>query len=576
MRRRAWALIASVGGWLGVSHDAGAVIPFEAQITPGELRGISHHGGDPWEYGYWEYLPAAFDINQPDELYPLIVFLGGIGEFDDVPVCPGNTDLCATSDCGSDGLCRNLHWGPQLLMRNGIWDDVARPFIMISPQNPVPTSSAQEWNVGNLDGFLDWLVANYPIDPRRLYLMGMSQGGRGTFQYTAVHSRRFAAVAPMPGGVVGGDVTCHFEDTALWIFHGEDDQNGNLGNGTFNPCAVVEYMRIYENPDLYPGFAACADAVGSPRPEGRITMFYDVGHFAWVEAADPIFEGFPAAEWATDQACGSADVEFREYSAALDADGVYSWFLDLDRPVVVAPDDLGVLDDVGTLPLTAVVTDDDTVTFEWTQVSGPAATLADADQPTVQVSDLVADASYTFQVFVVDADQQWDLDEVTVDVTAAPEPGTTGTGGSTGSGSGGASSSDGGASDSGTAAPGSSGSPPGETTGEVSGGSGSTGTGAGTTGADDTAGTDAGPGGGAASNSGGPGGGPGSGGPSGSGTGDDTTGGAGENATGGDGCSCRSTSEAPRLWAALWLGLVGLGRRRRSPLLPGAEVVGRA
>jgi MYXO-CTERM domain-containing protein len=421
MRRRAWICAATLAVAMGLAPEAKAVIPYDTELTPGALRGIATQPGDPWGYSYWEYLPSDFDPLDTDTLHPLVVFLAGIGEFDDDPSCPGNVDVCTPEDCGSNGLCRNLTWGPQMLIRNGNWDDELRPFIVISPQNPVPTGSTQPWSIANLDAFFDWVVANYPVDPRRMYLMGMSQGGRGTFFYTAAHPRRFAGVAPMPGGVVDLDIGCRFEDTALWVFHGENDADGNLGPGVFSPCSIVQYVHMHEQPQLYPQHATCTASIGSIRPPARMTMFHDVGHFAWVEAVDPIFEGFPASEWTSDEGCGYA-VDYREYEAALDPDGVYSWFSSLDRPVVEAPADLDVLDDVGTVALTAQVTDDDPVMWQWTQIAGPAATLGDEDSDTLQVSGLVADATYTFEVLAVDADQQWDVDDVTVSVTAAPEP----------------------------------------------------------------------------------------------------------------------------------------------------------
>jgi len=415
-----------------VVSDARAEIPHLDQITPGELRGIDRDPGDPWGYGYWEYLPTDFDLLGPDDTLPLLVFLAGIGEYDDDPSCPGNVDLCAPADCVvNDGLCRNLTWGPQQHIDDGNWDDVQRPFIVISPQHPVPPFTNGEWNIANLDAFIQFLLDNYPIDPQRIYLTGMSQGGRGTLQYVAAHPRRFTAAAPMPGGVVQAAASCAFEDTAFWAFHGEDDQNGNLGAGTFNPCAMVELVRMYDVPEDYPQYPACAARVGQPHPDARMTMFFDVGHFAWVQATDPVGSGFPAAEWPSDQGCGIT-TDFRAYEAALDPDGVYSWFLSLDRPIVVAPDDVVLPGDTMATSLLATAIDDDAIDWTWTQVSGPAATLVVADQATLELDDLLPEQQYTFEVLGVDADGQWDRDEVTVTLLEAPIGGSTDDGGTTG------------------------------------------------------------------------------------------------------------------------------------------------
>ena len=404
----AWIGAALLAAW-GTSTPASA-IPYEDQITPGALRGIAHAPGDPWLYGYWEYLPASFE-EYGEQSLPLLVFMPGVGEYDDVSSCPGGTDVCTAGACGNDGLCRNLTWGPQQLIRNGQWDDVQRPFIVISPQHNVPPYTTGQWSIPTLDAFLQYIVDNYPVDPRRMYLIGMSQGGRGTLQYTQAHPRRFTAVAPAPGGTVDFDASCFFQDTGLWVFHGENDSDGTLGSGVFNPCNMVTVAYQYENPGLWVTSAQCQSIVGDPRPPARLTMFDNVGHFAWVQTVDPIGSGFVTSSWNADQGCG-IPATFRQYSAALDSDGVYSWFLSLDRPRVVAPDDLLV--DVPEVSLPATITDDDAVTITWTQTSGPAATLASADTDTLEVTGLQPLEEYVFEVYVLDADDQWDRDEVIV------------------------------------------------------------------------------------------------------------------------------------------------------------------
>ena len=427
LARHRLAVAVAVATWLGATTSARADPPYADQLTPGALRGIAYESGDAWELGYWEYLPSGFDDLADDELLPLLVFLPGIGEYDDVSSCPGGTDTCAADACGSDGLCRGLTWGPQLLIRNAQWDETLRPFIVVSPQNPVPPGSTTEWDLDRLDAFFQFVLDNYPVDPRRLYLTGMSQGGRGTLQYVGAHPRRFAGAASMPGGQVDAGISCGFEDTAFWWFHGEDDNDGHLGPGVFNPCLMVEASDQYDNPGDYPQYPACVAATGQPRPDGRFTMFYDVPHSSWIPSIDPIGVGFAAAEWPSDQGCG-IDIEFREYSSANDPDGIYSWFLSLDRPDVIAPDDLSVPGDGADLVLVATAVDDDAVAFTWTQIDGPAVTLQDADSDTVTISGLQPETVYTFEVYGLDADNQWDRDQVVVTVTEAPPPGTSGDG----------------------------------------------------------------------------------------------------------------------------------------------------
>jgi hypothetical protein len=68
--------------------------------------------------------------------------------------------------------------------------------------------------------------AHYRIDPNRLYLTGMSNGGIGAWIIGMHHAPRFAAVAPMAGGI--DDVLYPFLEnlrhTSLYVIHGAGDQ----------------------------------------------------------------------------------------------------------------------------------------------------------------------------------------------------------------------------------------------------------------------------------------------------------------------------------------------------------------
>lgn len=99
MGRRLALVFAGSVGMVAVIGDAHAEIPYADQITPGELRGVAWDPGDEWVYGYWEYLPTTFDALGPDDRLPLLVFLPGIGEYDEDPACPGNADVCSADDC---------------------------------------------------------------------------------------------------------------------------------------------------------------------------------------------------------------------------------------------------------------------------------------------------------------------------------------------------------------------------------------------------------------------------------------------------------------------------------------------
>lgn len=423
LRSHISALVVFALALIGVSTAARADVPYPDQIAPGQLRGIALHDTDPWPMGYWEYLPANYAGAPETQRWPLLVFIGGIGQSDEFSQCPGGTDTCLEADCPFEGLCRATRRGPMRLMREGNWDDTQRNYIFISPQHNIPALSTAPWNPDELDAFFQYVIDNYPIDTRRMYLVGMSQGGRGVLQYAEAYPRRMTAIGPTPGGAVAQDVTCRIQDTAVWAFHGEDDTDANLGTGVFDPCWMARRIHMANNPGSYPGFPACVQRATEDFPTSRITMFYDEGHEVWVPANDPVNVGFDTDSWATAQDCLGVPVAYTQYLPQIDADGIYTWFNSLDRPDVQAPDDFTV--QATSAMVTATVIDDDAITWSWTQTSGPPATLSQTDQATLMAADLQPDETYDFEVRVVDSDGQWDID--TVELSTGMElAGTTG------------------------------------------------------------------------------------------------------------------------------------------------------
>lgn len=69
---------------------------------------------------------------------------------------------------------------------------------------------------------VDQLVKSENVDPKRIYITGLSMGGYGTFDALARRPDFFAAAVPICGG---GDVKTaeKFKHVPLWIFHGDAD-----------------------------------------------------------------------------------------------------------------------------------------------------------------------------------------------------------------------------------------------------------------------------------------------------------------------------------------------------------------
>jgi|GEM_PF-1289841 len=383
--------------------------PAIAAADPGDLVGIDIASVDldgDMEgdniYGYWEYLPTAYDtIGEP---WPMFIFLSGTGENGNGVLPPGG---CIGPGHPGSYLCRNLRHGPQAHIWNNLygdgswseWDEEERPFIMISPQNPLPNGTQQNptgpYDPDEIDDFLDFLIEHYNVDPRRIYLTGMSMGGYSVTLNAVNYSGRFAALAPLPGiGPGGVSDPCQVGRSALWAFHGEVDQ---AGGGAFDAAQMTSWI-------------ASVDACPEPHPDVRLTMYVGAGHNVWTRTIDPSQGQLSAVFEEFDYAGGSQTFD----TVAYDPD-LYTWLLQHDLPEVSAGPDLTATTDDESVDIFAFITDDDPVAFTWTQTGGDPLTLTGADNQTLTVSDLV-EGEYTFHVFALDADDQWDEDDVTLTV----------------------------------------------------------------------------------------------------------------------------------------------------------------
>lgn len=375
-----------------------------------------------WGMSYWEYLPSNYLDVPEDHRYPMILMLGGIQTTDEVSVCPELAQTCTISDCEAlpspDGICRVYRRGPARLFREGSWDDVQRPFLVVQPQNAAVPGSATDYDRDQLDALVQFVVDNYPVDPRRLYIMGGSQGGRAVLQYLAVYNRRMAAASVGASGIIAeSDVGCLLEDTVMWAFHGENDNDTNIAEGVFDPCFISRNIRRANEPEAFADtFASCVARQERPFPESRITMFQQWGHDVTYRPFEQMQTAFNQPAWTEDEMCGF-ETNWVQYDEVEQPDGAFGWLLDYDRPAIEAGEDVVIPGDVASFTLEATVVDDDATTVTWTQTGGPAVTLTEGGDGTVVITNFEYDAAYAFSAFVVDADNQWNEDtlEVTVE-----------------------------------------------------------------------------------------------------------------------------------------------------------------
>jgi predicted peptidase len=124
--------------------------------------------------GYLLYLPKGYDKGGKKS-WPVLLFLHGSGE--------RGTDLEKVKK-----------HGPPKLVAAG--KDL--PFIVVSPQ--ASPEAKRGWDPATLHALLDEVEKTYRVDPDRIYVTGLSMGGRGTWDLAASRPERFAAIVPICGG----------------------------------------------------------------------------------------------------------------------------------------------------------------------------------------------------------------------------------------------------------------------------------------------------------------------------------------------------------------------------------------
>jgi polyhydroxybutyrate depolymerase len=89
-------------------------------------------------------------------------------------------------------------------------------------------------DVGFINALLDTLAVRYPVDPRRIYVTGMSNGAMMSHRLGRELSHRIAAIAPVVGAVFGDEPPARGPVSAL-IINGLLDTsvppNGGLSQG---------------------------------------------------------------------------------------------------------------------------------------------------------------------------------------------------------------------------------------------------------------------------------------------------------------------------------------------------------
>lgn len=219
---------------------------------------------------------------------------------------------------------------------------------------------------------VEYLVQNLKIDPMRISLQGISNGGVAAWYAAYKRPELFAAVLPMSAHGYPA-MASTLANLKIWVFQGEEDTNPS-------PPATEETVQAIEN------------AGGTI----RYTLYPETGHNTWNKAyQEPDF-----FQWILDQ----SKVENPNKA-----------------PVALAGEDQKIVLPTDSVLLQGQASDEDgsIATYHWEKISGAGCSILQADALTTKVVGLEK-GEYIFRFSVTDDRGAKAFDEVAVTVEDQP------------------------------------------------------------------------------------------------------------------------------------------------------------
>ncbi|NTX62073.1 phospholipase [Myxococcus sp. CA051A] len=232
-------------------------------------------------YGYAEYLPPGY-LTSPNTSYPVIIHLNGLTEFG-----TSTTEANLLEVVSRHGALKKIRTTSEGKAYFG-----QKQVMVFSPRAPT------NWVPADLNAFVDFLVANYRVDPTRIYLTGLSYGGYGSWKYAYEYGHRLAALAPMATNIgAPGPTITRLLNVPVWAVHSYADgsslsaerswmQGVTKNYGQFQLVAVAQSTTTQTY--LFPGassptWTSQAGVVATGTAIGRLTVLPGSAHDCWTQ-----------------------------------------------------------------------------------------------------------------------------------------------------------------------------------------------------------------------------------------------------------------------------------------------------
>lgn len=186
-----------------------------------------------YRYKEFDYIVRTPESFSKDKKYPVIIGLHGAGGRG------RDTDVLATNPMFGETEKHNLDAvfvAPQCYVNS--WFDIFE----------------------QLQDFVKFIVKSDFCDANKVYLMGASMGGYGTWQLAMTMPEYFAAIVPICGGGMYWNAG-RLKNVPVWAFHGAKD-----------PTVFCEESKKMVN------------AVNNCGGNAKLTIYDDVEHNSWIGA----------------------------------------------------------------------------------------------------------------------------------------------------------------------------------------------------------------------------------------------------------------------------------------------------
>jgi poly(3-hydroxybutyrate) depolymerase len=318
----------------------------------------------PSHIGYMEYLPQGYSSNS--NLYPLVISLHGIKERGTTSSDPA-VIKASVSTVANVGLAKYVKYGAQY------------PFILISPQLK---TSYGTWPAAYIMDVLNYARNTLRVDPKRIYITGLSLGGFGVWTAIGAYPEVFAAAVPVCSGGNALSKACAIaaQNVAIWAFHGDKDP-------------IVNYTVTTK---MVNAVNACTP---KPNPLAKTTLFAGMDHFIW----DKVYKETNALAWMLSYTNGAAP-------SATNLPPLVSAGVDV---VEYLPANSALCNGSATDP-------DGTVNaYAWTQVSGPSVAILEYKTTKSLKASNLKSGTYTFRLKATDNKGAYANDDVKVIINSA-------------------------------------------------------------------------------------------------------------------------------------------------------------